>query len=237
MLIKAIILNKDCCIKSFLFLLFFFSLVEVKGQVDSTWSVLILKRDKKPEMKDNMSDFSQTGFYLYKNCVYDFELKNGDRQTLRLVEIKKDTLLFSALPITNDKDVIAKKTDTVSYPYSQVKKIFLIKDWGSGSSRKIDCADYYFIFQKTTLDFNLDSRYADVFGQQEAKRELFPRLTAHGVTYNFEYQGKLYYHSGMKVKTPRYSDEQKRQALNGISALLDLLINKRVNITVREIRQ
>lgn len=185
-------------------------------------------------MKDNMSGFSQTGFYLYKNCVYDFELSNGEKKTLRLVGIEKDTLLFSALPATTDRDAIGKRTDTVSYPYVQIKKILL---WGSGRSRKIDCSDYYFIFQKTILDFNLESKYADVFGQQETKRELFPRLSVDGVTYHFEYQGKLYYHSGVKVKIPKYSDEQKRQALSGITTLMDLIINKRVNITVREKRE
>ena len=37
------------------------------GQSDSLWNVMVLKKENQPEMKNNMAEFSTTGFYLYRN--------------------------------------------------------------------------------------------------------------------------------------------------------------------------
>jgi hypothetical protein len=38
--------------------------VDLFGQTDSVWNVMILKKGNQPEIKDNMAVFSQTGFYF-----------------------------------------------------------------------------------------------------------------------------------------------------------------------------
>jgi hypothetical protein len=67
--------------------------------------------------------------------------------------------------------------------------------------------------------------------------ELVPRLSSNGITYHFEYDGKLYYHSGIKVQTPKYSDEQKINALNGVLTVLDLIVNKRLSVTIQRTKR
>ena len=61
-----------------------------------------------------------------------------------------------------------------------------------------------------------------------------PRLSSYGITYHYEYGGKLYYHSGIEVHTPKYSDEQKTKALNGVMTVLNLIVNKRLNVTIKK---
>jgi hypothetical protein len=109
----------------------------------------------------------------------------------------------------------------------------LLKDWGAENSKKIKCDDYYFIFHKSVINNKYESKYANVFPSGEPN-ELIPRLSSYGITYHYEYGGKLYYHSGIKVHTPKYSDEQKIKALNGVLTVLNLIVNKRVNVTIQK---
>jgi hypothetical protein len=194
---------------------------------------MILKKENTPEIKDNMAEFNNTGFYLYRNCFYDLKLKDNSKKTLRLIDIKLDTLVFVSISEKKDTNLVQLAKDTFIIDYKNIDKILLLKDWGSEHSKKINCSDYYFIFYKSLVDNRYESKCANVFSV-DSKQELVPRLTSFGITYHYEYGGKLYYHSGIKVQTPRYNEEQKENALSGILAILDFIINKRLNITVKK---
>lgn len=207
-----------------------FSQFNAFGQSDSLWNVMILKKENQPEMKNNMAEFSTTGFYLYRNCFYDLKFKDKTRKTLRLIDIKPDTLIFIGISDKKDTDLTKIAKDTFHIDYKNIDKLLLHKDWGSESSKKVNCDDYYFIFHKTLIANRYESKLAFVFSDFQS--EIVPRLSLYGITYHYEYGGKLYYHSGIKVQTPKYSDEEKIKALNGVLTVLDLIVNKRLNVTI-----
>lgn len=202
----------------------------VSGQLDSIWNVMILNKDNQPEMKDNMAEFSNTGFYLYRNCFYDLKFNDGSKKTLRLIDIKPDTLVFTGISNKKDTDLTIISKDTFFVDYRDIDKILLLKDWGSEASKKVKCSDYYFIFHKSQIANKYESKLAYVFSKSES--EIVPRLSSFGITYHYEYDGKLNYHSGIKVQTPKYSDEEKIRALKGVVIALDLLVNKRLTIPI-----
>ena len=204
------------------------------GQSDSIWNVMILKKGNQPEMKDNMAGFSQTGFYLYRNCFYDLEFRDKTKKTLRLIDIKPDTLIFIGISEKRDSNFTQAAKDTFLIDYKSIRKLLLIKDWGAKNSKKINCDDYYFIFHKSVIDNRYESKYANVFTNGDSKNELVPRLSSDGITYHYEYGGKLYFYSGFTVQTTKYSDEQKNKALNGVLTVLNLIINKRLNVTIQK---
>src|SRR5689334_15184738 len=121
------------------------------GQSDSTWSVMILKKGNQPEIKDDMALFSETGFYLYKNCFYDFILRDKTKKTIRLIDIKPDSLVFIGISEKRDSNFTEGAKDTFSINYKNIDKLLLIKDWGALNSKKINCDDYYFIFYKSVI--------------------------------------------------------------------------------------
>lgn len=216
-----------------LFVLHWFDISGSFAQADSTWSVMILKKGRHPEMKDNMAEYSPTGFFLYRNCFYDIQLKKAKRQTLRLTDILQDSLVFTGISYKSDANPAIPSTDTFTIACHNIENIHLVRDWSTGNSKKIKCSNYYFLFSKTVMDYHLDSKHDNVYNL-ETVSELIPRLTAYGITYHYEYNGKLYYHSGIRVRTPKYSDEEKEKTLNSILTALDFLVNKRVNITIRK---
>jgi hypothetical protein len=203
------------------------------GQSDSIWNVMILKKGNQPEIKDNMAEFSQTGFYLYRNCFYDLEFRDKTKKTLRLIDITPDTLIFIGISGKRDSDFSQVAKDTFLINYNSISKLLLIKDGGAKNKKKIDCDDYYFIFHKSIIDNRYESKYAKVFPDGDSKTELVPRLSSDGITYHFEYGGKLYYYSGFTVQTTKYSDEQKNKALNRVLTVLNLLVNKQLVVPIR----
>lgn len=215
------------------FLMIFFQL-DSFGQSDSIWNIMILKKGNQPEIKDNMAGFSQTGFYLYRNCFYDLEFRDKTKKTLRLIDIKLDTLIFIGISEKIDSNYTLVAKDTFLVDYKSIGKLLLIKDWGAENKKKINCDAYYFIFHKSLIDNKYESKYAYVFPSGDSKTELVPRLSSDGITYHYEYGGKLYYYSGFTVQTTKYSDEQKNKALNGVLTVLNLMVNKRLDVTIRK---
>ena len=207
---------------------------ELFGQSDSIWNVMILKKGNQPEIKDNMAIFSETGFYLYRNCFYDLKFRDKTQKTLRLIDIRPDTLLFIGISEKKDSNFTEVARDTFAIDYQNIDKLLLIKDWGAQNSKKVNCDGYYFIFYKSAIDNRYESKYAYVFQSGDSKTELVPRLSSKGIAYQFEYGGKLYYYSGFTVQTTKYTDEQKAKTLNGVLTFLNLIVNKRVTVTIKK---
>jgi len=224
------------CVK-LIFFFFLFITIHASAQNDSAWNVMLIKKGSQPEIGDTLAVFRETGFNLYRNCFYDLQLKDRSRKTLRLLDIKPDTLIFNDISKKTDAKPSLIPTDTIVMNYTAIDKILLIRDWSSGSSKKINCNDYYFVFYKSDTANRLESKYDYVFPSHDAKNELIPRLTFYGITYHYEYGGKLYYHSGIPMKTSRYTDAQKTRLFNTISAALNLLVNKRVDIMIKNEKQ
>src|SRR6266536_4885992 len=204
---------------------------------DSVWNVMILKKGNQPKIKDNMAEFSETGFYLYRNCFYDLKFRDKTKKTLRLIDIKLDTLTFIGISEKRDSNLAQAAKDTFLIDYKSIDKVLLLRDWGAETSKKIKCDDYYFIFHKSLIENKYESKYAYVFPSRESKSELVPRLSSYGITYHYEYGGKLYYYSGIKVQTPQYSDEQKIRSLNGVLTVLNFIVNKRLNVTIHKTKR
>lgn len=202
------------------------------GQVDSTWNLMILKKGEQLEIQDNMAEYNSSGFYLYRNCFYDLKLKDNTKQTLRLEDIKLDTLIFIGISPKRGSDLTITTQGTTWINYNSIDDFLLLKSCMGKASKKIKCNDYHFLFYKSREINTLESKYAYVFSSRDKKNELIPRLNNHGVLYYFEYGGNLYYHSGIKVKQPKYSNDEKAKALNATLIALDLIVNKQLNVTI-----
>jgi hypothetical protein len=186
-----------------------------------------------PHLFYPLNQYNSTGFYLYRNCFYDLKLKDNTKQTLRLVDIKPDTLVFIGISPKLDTNLTIKSKDTTWIHYTSISNILLLKSGMGKANKKIRCEDYHFLFYKSAVANTLESKYAYVFSSSDKKDELVQRLNRHGVVYYFEYGGTLYYHSGMNVKPPKYSDDEKVKALNAVMIALDLIVNKQLNVTIQ----
>jgi len=218
--------------KLILVLLLFISIISY-SENDSIWNVMILKKGEQPEVRSNMIEYNPKGFYLYRNCFYDIELIDKSKQTLRLVDIKMDTLRFVRISKRKDKKIVILPEDTININFKTINNIILVNNWDSYRGKKIKCNKYYFIFFQSQIDNTYESKFDYVFPSREFKNELFPRLSKNGITYHYEYDGKIYYHSGLKPIKPLLNPDEMENTLKAVNIVFDLIVNKRITFPIK----
>jgi hypothetical protein len=174
----------------------------VFGQVDSTWNVLLLEKGNKLEVKPNMAALSKTGFYLYKNCVYEIDLKNKRHIGGRLIGIKPDTLFFTNFFNSNVANSANTKLDTFAVYYKDLDKLNLIADRSMGWYTKYSFDNYNFIFKKDTTNYFFPSDWVVIYNNDPMKYELVAHMTAQGINTLFEESGRTYYFYGTGMTKP-----------------------------------
>ena len=179
--------------------------LSIWGQSDSSWHVLLLKKGNKIEVKPDMAAFSKTGFYLYKNCVYEIDLKNKTHISGRLIDVKPDTLWFTNFFNTNNAASADSKLDTFAVHYKELDKLNLIGDRALGLYEKHAFEGYDFIFKKDTTDYSFPSDWVAIYDNDSTKYELVAHLTAQGINLLFEERGQTYYFYGTGMMKPDYS--------------------------------
>lgn len=193
----------------YLFLSLFFAISQAQplaAQTDSSWNVLLLSKSKKIEQKEDMRSFSNTGFYLYKNCVYEFKSSNNDFFSGRLINVKPDSLYFSNFLNEHVAQHANQKLDTIAFHYKQLKKLRLISDRSMGLYTTHTLSQFDFIFSKDTAANELASSWAKIYVNDTNTYELVPHLTAQGVNLLFEENGKSYYFYGGGMEKPDLSE-------------------------------
>ena len=128
-----------------------------------------------------MASVSKSGFYLYRNCIYDIDLKNNIHLSGRLINIQKDTLYFSNFFNADVASNSNAALDTFPIHYHSLYKLNLIADRAMGIYTKYAFDNFDFIFKKDTARCYLQSYWDTIFSNDPAKYELVPRLTAQGI--------------------------------------------------------
>ncbi|MEP6677215.1 MAG: hypothetical protein ABJA78_18790 [Ferruginibacter sp.] len=100
----------------------------VQAQPDSVWILKFIHKNKifKPGKEDYVPD--RKGFFFYQNGIYDLWLKNDMVYEARIIQVKKDSIIFT----THPDQINAKDNygifDTLRISASEIKKIRLLGD-------------------------------------------------------------------------------------------------------------
>ncbi len=188
---------------TFIVIAILLSTLKLFGQTDSCWTVLLIKNGRTPDYtKPIKGRFSPDGFYLYRNCIYDIDLKDQRRLSGRLIEITKDSLSFTNFFNQNAANKAESTLDTIKIHYRELNKLNLIADRALGWYEKHSFDNFDFIFKKDTSNCKLESVWYEIFSNDTQKYELVPHLTAQGIDLLFEESGKTYYFYGAGMTKP-----------------------------------
>lgn len=173
------------------------------GQADSCWNVFLVKKNRTPDFTKTIGgEFNPNGFYLYRNCIYEIDLKDNRRLNGRLIDVTKDTLVFTNFFNQNVADKAKTILDTLIIHYGQLHRLNLIADRAYGWYQKYDFDSFDFIFKQETSCCYIESDWYKIFENDTAKYELVPHLTAQGMNLLFEDSGKTYYFYGAGMIKP-----------------------------------
>ncbi len=212
-------------IKIIIFLFAFLTSGLSRAQSDSAWTVFVLKKGHEPIIRDNMAGYSNSGFYLYQNCLYTFSLIGKKPKTGRLVALKPDTLFFQMKGDSNNMQVVA---------IDSLESFLFSDNWTPNQKKKIKIKKHQFVFTKSNRPNFIPSNFAFITPDQEKKYELIPSPTLNRICYFTYFEGLLLYHSGVEIDPPKYTAEEKEKALKAVLTVLDAVVNKRVIISVEK---
>ena len=147
-----------------------------------------------------MTTVNDHGFYLYRNCIYDIGLKSHVKYNARLIDIKKDTLIFTNCFNENVAKMLKQRFDTLYLTPNDISQLFLIGDRIFGLHSKISLAKYNYLFKVDTSNCKFPVYRSILMEGDSIKYELVPYLTQQGIDLVYEREGKTYYFEGIMPK-------------------------------------
>lgn len=181
---------------------FIFLTLGLKAQGDSCWTVLLHKTGSDLVEREDMRSFDPKGFYLYRNCIYEFKTTDDKLYMGRLIDIKPDTLYFTNFFNENVAAKVGVPLDTFSLYYQKLAKLRLISDRVMGLYTTQSLQKFQFIFKKDTIHCFTPSEWYPIFSNDTDLYELAPHLTAQGVNLLYEEEGATYYFYGAGLRKP-----------------------------------
>lgn len=181
---------------------------ELFGQDSNCLTIHLKRKSKKIFMKQR---FNVNDFFLVKNCMYDFEMQNEKQYSAKLIDIKKDTIVFTTYFNSSVAQSNYDKLDTIKTNISNLKKIRLIEDRMVGAYNKISLIDYLISFEIDCNNCKFEPEFIKIKANDSTKYEIVPLLTAQGYNSIYEEKGRTYFYSGDTINTePEKADTTYR---------------------------
>jgi len=133
------------------------------AQGDTAQNLLFVKEGRNIRFDKNDYQPGKNAFYMYRNCIYQFVLKNKQEIDAWVVDVRNDSLYYRVWP-KDDKAVIGKYDDTLALHPAQLKKIRMLGDQIFGLYTSYSLQNCRYVFENNarpkTLKNMRDTVYA-----------------------------------------------------------------------------
>lgn len=154
---------------------------------------------------------------MVRNCIYEISLISGRKINGRLADISKDTLFFTNYFNQNTAMLAGAVLDTFPVVVGELDKLHLIADRALGYYEKHSFKNFDFVFRQTKTHCALASGWEKIYNNDEQLYEIVPHLTAQGVNFLFEENGRTYFYYGNGYTKPdRSKIDRIYRKTNGI---------------------
>ncbi|MBL7804428.1 MAG: hypothetical protein JNL02_11875 [Saprospiraceae bacterium] len=173
-------------------------------------ALVLLKKGHTLKFDDKMDLPDDNGFYLYRNCVYDFETAGELIYAGRLVDYRADTFFFTTAFNANVAASLQISYDTIAIPYGSMSKMKFIGDRSLGIYKKIRMDEYELLVRPDTTHHYVPSQWVALYAGDTVLHELVAYHSAQGLDVLYEDGGQTYYFSGISPN-PRPNREIDRR--------------------------
>ncbi|MFN8301549.1 MAG: hypothetical protein U0U46_03585 [Saprospiraceae bacterium] len=180
------------------------------AQNDTKTALVLLKKGHELRIDDKMSIPDDNGFYLYRNCLYDFEVAGELIYAGRLVDYRADTFFFTTAFNANVAASLQINYDTIAIPYGSMSKMKFIGDRSLGIYKKIRLEEYELLVRPDTAHHYVPSEWVALYAGDTVLHELVAYHSAQGLDVLYEDGGQTYYFSGISPN-PRPNREVDRR--------------------------
>lgn len=167
-----------------------------QAQPGSSQNLYFVPKNGEARFERNDYQPGKNAFYIYRNCIYDLVLKNNQTISIRVVDIRNDSIYYTSafrhtIVVRNNWHI-----DTLALHPMQLKKIRLIGDRLLGLYGAYSLTKCRYVFEKNdapklfpierSISYAADSSYSVAY-------ELVAYLTAQGLDKVYEQRGISYY--------------------------------------------
>jgi hypothetical protein len=184
------------------------------AQEDSSQNLYFVKKNRKVIFGEHdYQPGKKEAFYIYRNCLYDFVFKDNRQLSIRIIDIRNDSVYYTRHLQEKEVSPNDGREDTLALHPMQLKKLKMIGDrvFGLYSSYSLSKCRYVFeksdspkvFITRTTTSYSKDS-------SRSATYELLPFLTAQGIDIVYEQRGATYYYEGQAPRLDEDTVQKKK---------------------------
>lgn len=179
----------------------------------SAQNLYFVKKNRGLTFDKNDYQPGRSAFYIYRNCVYLIILKDKRIVSMRIVDIRNDSIYYT--PYLNARKTAANndRIDTLALHPGQFKKIRMIGDrmFGLYSNYSLTRCSYVFVKGDTlkrfpveiTVSYTKDSSRSTTY-------ELVPYLSAQGVGRLYDQRGQTFYYEGVSPQIDEDTNKKRK---------------------------
>ena len=179
-------------------LLCFCLLPAAQAQSDSSFQNLyFVQKGESPRFDSADYLFSKKGFYIYRNCIYNVVLRNRIAVTIKVIDIRNDSILCTAQR--------NKGYDTLHLHPSDLLRLRLQSGeaYGMFSSRSFRPLRYVFERSDTAKAFPVKTELTyNEYTNSDVTYSIVPIITGTGLSQRRERLSETYYCQGVPSDTP-----------------------------------
>jgi hypothetical protein len=158
-------------------------------------NLYFIKKHRPVEFESNDYQPGKKAFYIYRNCVYYFVLKNKQELSARVVDIKNDSIYYTVFSDSSSLDTLAMSP-------SNLKKVRLIADRMMGIMAGCSLQKRRYVFVNSPESKSFAHRNDTIFSKDRSNYtvyELVPYLSYQGVGRLYQQCEKTYYYEGAPI--------------------------------------
>jgi hypothetical protein len=168
------------------------------AQQDSSQNLYFVNGDGAIQFDKNDYQPGRNAFHIYRNCIYDVVLNNKKIISMRVVDIRNDSIYYTTA-FNHNTSTDPRYSDTLALHPLQLKRLKLIGDRLLGLYTNYSLTNCRYVFEKspTAKVFPIEEKISYASDSSNSiTYELVYYLTAQGLNQVFEQRDTTYYYLG-----------------------------------------
>jgi hypothetical protein len=183
-------------LSTLLFLLFTGLANPMFAQADTAQNLLFVKEGGQIRFDKNDYKPGKNAFYIYRNCVYRFVLKDKRDIMARIIDVRNDSLYYSRWINGESPAQQRRPHDTLALHPAQLKRIRLLGDQIFGLYSGYSLENCRYVFENNAYPKILRLPRDTVYAPDSSYATIYKRignLTAFGIDYLYEPSDTIFY--------------------------------------------
>lgn len=165
----------------------------VSSAQEACMELLLVEKGRELSMRKHMEKQNSSGFYLFRNVIYDVQFNNREPQTLQLIDIDSTKLSW--------RDPFKPNNQEIEVAPKHIEKLILSSTINPSVFEEIELSNYTFTFSAGNQFCEMDIPEQAIYKNDTRLTRLLPYLTIEGIRYLYLENNDVYVFQGTLTPT------------------------------------